>query len=87
MSIMSSAKEKREWHERRQRQLKHSRKLMREYGVWHPDDGLIFTSVSRELCNSHINDALMDAPVDEYAKALRIVEVTYFHPTKMHGEE
>lgn len=87
MGIMPSAKEKHERHERRQHQLKHSRKRMKEYGVWHPEDGLLFTSISRELCNSHINDALMDVPVDEYAKALRIVEVTYFHPTKMHGEE
>jgi hypothetical protein len=87
MSIMSSAKEKREWSERRQQQLKHSKKRIKEYGVWHPDDGLVYTSISRDLCNQHINDALLDEPINEYGKVLRLVEVTYFHPTKMHGED
>ncbi len=87
MSIMQSAKSKREWEERRQQQLKHARKRITEYGVWHPDEGLVYTSVSRELCNSHINDALIDDVLRDFGKQLRLVEVTYFHPTKMHGED
>ena len=54
--------------------------LITEFGVWHPEDGIIYSACYVEACHDHINDALADEELTEYMKGCRIVEMKYISP-------
>lgn len=56
------------------------------FGVHHRLDGLIYTAVTRELANDHINDCLSDPELAEYGKDMWLVEIKYSLPMQLWGE-